>query len=227
MARPSQLGLSSAYERAVQACIAAYMSSGLSAQQAQAAVDNAILSQSYLRLEIQLLANTNSYELNVLNNQNNAGVSQRPTEVRLTQQDSFFASQIGIYLAKASSTTDYSFSLQTYPNAITFPTGAATLNTLYNGYGIITVNNQKIVPKFPISDFYQVPQTQLTAATNSPITQFDPTEVGLLQPNINFVGTSQSTFNIILPQNLTALDTATYLVIILKGVLAQNITIMV
>lgn len=229
MSKPSQLGLSSAYERAYQACVAAYMNNNpsMTLQAAQTAVDNSILSQSYLRLEVQLVANTNAYVLNVLNNQANAGVAQRPSEVRLSQQDSFFASQMGIYLGKASSTTDYSFELQSYPNPITFPTGSSTLYTLYNGYGVIDVNNQKIVPKFPLSDFMQIPQTQLTAATNTPGTQFDPTEVVLMQPNINFVGTNQSTISIVLPQNLTALDAYTYLIIILKGVLAQNITILV
>lgn len=230
MARPSQLGLTSAYERAYQAVYDAFCASGLSADKARASADNTILSQSYLRLEITLTTGNTAYQLNVLNNQNNAGQNQRPTEVRLSQQDSFFASQIGIYLALPDSATDFSYPLETYPNPIAFPTGGVALNglyTFYNGIGSIVINNQKIVPKFAMSDFLQIPQTQAVAAPPAATTQFDPSEVVLLQPNINFVGTNQSTIDIVLPQTMSELDAGTIAVIILKGVLAQNVTVLV
>ena len=230
MAKPSQLGLTSAYERAYGAVYDAFINSGLDANKARQSADNTILSQSYLRLEITLTTASTAYQLNVLNNQNNAGQNQRPTEVRLSQQDSFFASQMAAYIALPNSGTDYSYPLYTFPNPIEFPTGGVALNglyTLYNGIGSIVINNQKIVPKFAMSDFLQIPQTQAVAAPPAAVSQFDPSEVVLMQPNINFVGTNQSTIDVTLPQAMTALDAGTLLVVILKGVLAQNVTVLV
>lgn len=225
-----QLGLTNAYNKAFEECVAAYIGDPQNPQMSRAQaieqVNQAVLSQSYLRLEIALAQTQNLYTLQILNNQTNGGVATRPTEQRLAQQDSFFASSIGIYLAKAASATDSAFPLQTFPDPVTFATGAASLYTVYNGKYNININNSTIVPAFPLSEFLQIPQTQLTAATNSPVSQFDPAQVALLQPNINFVGTKQSVINVVLPANPATLDNFTYLVVILHGVLAQNITLM-
>jgi len=225
----SQYGLQDAYKRAKAAVIAAYISSGLDAKSAQLQADNAVLSQSYLRLEQELNASSTNYTFPVLNNQNAPGQTQRATEVRLAQQDCFFASSISIYLANAESATATNFQLLTYPSPGVFTLGGAApapLNTFYNGYMSLTINKSVIIPNYPLLNFYQIPQTQLTAATNSPQDQFDPTVVSLWEPNISFVGTKQSNITIVLPSAMGTIDEYTYAVIELQGVLAQNVTLM-
>lgn len=228
MGQVTQLGLTSVYDRAYSACVEAFQSgpNPMTLQDAKAQVDNSVLSQGYLRLETLLSTGVNAYSLNILNNQTNNGVPIRPTELRLTQQDSFFMSSIAFYVTKAASAADLAFPLLTYPSPTVF-TNAANLQILYNGYFKIMVNNTAITPNYPLSDFLQIPQTQKTAATNSPIDQFDPSQVSLIQPNINFVGTNQSTIDIVLPGAPGTLDAFTYLIAVVKGVRAQNITVLV
>jgi cellobiose-specific phosphotransferase system component IIB len=68
----------------------------------------------------------------------------------------------------------------------------------------------------------------LTAAANSPETQFDPGESVLLEPNINFVGTKSNNLQVIMPAGILTgvLDTFTYVVMVIQGILAQNVTLM-
>lgn len=230
----TQSGLTEAYNKAYDACVESYFQggknpNGWTLKQCQDMVDASVLTQSYLRLEILLTATANSYQLQILDNQQNNGVAVRPTEKRLAQQDSFFVNSLAIYIGKAASATDTAFIPMTYPNSVTFATGGASpapLATLYNGYFDIKINKEIIVAGLPVLEYLQIPQTQLTAATNSPVTEFDPAQVGILQPNINFVGTKQTTFNFTLPANISAVDAFTYLIVECKGVLAQNITLM-
>lgn len=230
----TQSGLTEAYNKAYDACVESYWQggqnkSGYSLQDCKDMVDASVLTQSYLRFEILLTTTANSYQLQILDNQQNNGVAVRPTERRLAQQDSFFVNSLAIYIAKAASAADTAFIPMTYPNSVTFATGGASpapLATLYNGFFDIKINKEIIVAGLPVLEYLQIPQTQLTAATNSPVTQFDPAQVGILQPNINFVGTKQTTFNFTLPANISAVDAFTYLIVEAKGVLAQNITLM-
>jgi len=75
----------------------------------------AVLSQSYLRFENTLSTTKTSYDFGVLNNQTISGSAQFPTENRLNLQDAFYISEIMVYIGKASSTTDSSYKLSTYP----------------------------------------------------------------------------------------------------------------
>lgn len=240
----TQYGLQDCYKRAYNAIVEANLAQmGVTManatpsqlQNANAQAQNAVLSQAYLRLEQPIVASQNTILFPILNNQTSGGSGAiRPTEVRLSQQDSFFCSNISIYLAKAASTTDVAFKLETYPNSVSFALGGAVtgnsapLFTFYNGYLVITINKSVIVPNYPVNNFLQIPQTQLTAATNSPETQFDPSQVSLWEPNINFVGTKSSNISIVMPAGIlnAALDANTYAVIILQGILAQNVTLM-
>ena len=233
--RVSQFGLTDCFSRAYNAIVNANMRGGMSLQDATAEAQNAVLSQSYLRLEQPIVASNNTMFFPVLNNQaGGANASARPTEVRLSQQDSFFVSNIAVYIAKASSTTDTTFFPNTYPNPIVFPLGglltggSSPLSALYNGFMKITINKSVIVPAYPMDNFLTIPQTQLTAATNSPESQLDMSEVALWEPNINLVGTKSSDIQIIMPSGiLTAnLDANTYVIIKLQGILAQNVTLM-
>jgi hypothetical protein len=231
----SQYGLQDSFQRARNAIMTAYINSGMSAGDAEKEVQNAVLAQSYLRLEQPIVASQNTLVFPILTNQGGgSNATPRPTEVRLNQQDSFFASSLQVYLAKAISATDSTFELQTYPNPVTFPlgglvaTGSAPLYTFYNGFLQVVVNKSVIIPNYPLSNFCQIPQTQLTAAANSPETQFDPGESVLLEPNINFVGTKSNNLQVIMPAGILTgvLDTFTYVVMVIQGILAQNVTLM-
>lgn len=184
----------------------------------------AILSQSYLRFENFLSTTKTSYDFGVLNNQTISGQAQAPTENRLNLQDAFYISEIMVYIAKATSNDDSGYALQTEPNPITFPIGAASLNTLYNGNLSLTVNNRQIVPNSDLTKFLQIPQTQLTGAANPPKTQFDGNFGVVVEPNLVLIGQKNSLFNITIPQGFTALDTFVKVIILVRGVLAQNVT---
>ena len=89
----------------------------------------------------------------------------------------------------------------------------------------LTVNNRQIVPASDLTKFLQVPQTQATAATNSPIDQFDGQWATVVEPNLVLIGSKNSLINITIPSAFAALDSNTRVVIICRGVLAQNVTV--
>jgi hypothetical protein len=187
---------------------------------------NAILSQSYLRFENFLSTTKTSYDFGVLNNQTISGQAQAATEQRLNLQDCFYISEIMVYIAKASSATANDFKLCTYPSPQIFTTALAApaLYTLYNGVLSLTVNNRNIVPNSDLTKFLQIPQTQATGAANSPIDQFDGGYGSVVEPNLVLVGQKNSLFNITIPSAFAALDAHTKVIIIVRGVLAQNVT---
>lgn len=191
---------------------------------AKNAAENAVLSQSYLRLIQPLTANLNVFNFPVQVDQ----PTVNPGEIRLEKQDALFASSTAFYLAKGGSATDVSYSPITYPNPVTWATGALTggLYTVYNGFLKITINKSVILPAYSMRTFMQIPQTQLTAATNSPITQFDPSQVALWEPTINLIGTKQNQWQLVMPANMTAtIEANTWGIFDIFGVLAQNVTL--
>lgn len=187
----------------------------------KAALDNAVLTQSYLRMIQPVVINQSVINFNVLNIQTGTGLV-RPDENRLNQQDAFFTSKIFCYLFKSAG---YNWTPNTYPNAITYPTGSAQLNLLYTGYLVCNINNALVMPKYRMLQFLKSPSTQLTGATNSPIDGFEGLDLMPLEPNVVMVGTYQSTFQIQMPTGLTAVDANTYVVLELGGVLAQNVAL--
>lgn len=188
-------------------------------------VANAALTQSFIRLEILLTATSTQFKFPVLVNDTTAGVPVRPTEQRLNLQDAFYCAEAMVYIAKASSATDSTLIPVTYPSPVTFPTGAAGLGSFYNGKLNIAVNNVTIVPAWPILKFRNVPQTQLTAATNSPIDEFHGFKLAIVQPNVVLIGQKNNVITITLPQAIGTIDTFTYAIIELEGYLAQNVTV--
>ncbi len=182
-------------------------------------IENAVLSMSYLRLEQPVVINQSLISFPILAESGTV----RATEVRLDRQDAFFCNNIAIYIFIGAGTAVVP---QTYPNPITFPTGAAQLYNLYNGFLKITINKSVVVPAYPMLNFMQIPQTQLTGAANTPASQFDPAQVALWEPTINFIGTKGNLVQIQMPGGLTAVDASTFVAIELQGVLAQNVTLM-
>lgn len=240
----TQAGASDTYQKAQEALINAYLADpnkrAMSQEQIAAAVAQAVLTPSYLRFEVQLSTTNNQYYFPVkVNEPNSQGQAARPTEVRLHDQDAFYATGMMLYISKLTTngnTAPYptNMMLDTYPNAITYPLafaagtppGASTIETLYNGKLTLNVNERTLLTALPLSDFRQVPQTQLTGATNSPISQFDGTGLQFIEPNLVFIGTKKNILNIVLPSTIATLE-ATPVMCVLKfwGVLAQNITL--
>ncbi len=233
MPQANQWGLQNSYGRAKAAVYNSFIQSGYTPSAAADATANAVLAQSYLRLEQPLLTTQNQLNFPVLVNAANANTPVRATEKRLNQQDSFFCSSIGIYLALAASATDTAFRLETFPNVNIFPNGAAgnetvmPLNNFYNGDMSLVINKSVIVPNYPLSNFLKVPFAQrLTTTAANTSNEFDPGIVALLEPNWNLVGTKDNRILLNLPAQMTAVDANTYVVIILHGTLAQNVTLM-
>jgi hypothetical protein len=186
-------------------------------------INNAVLSQSYLRLEQALSANTNTYTFAVLDQ----GVKNQ-TEIRLTMQDAFYCAAIRISLCLVNTANPNANVLSSYPNPALFvtPTGlAAALEVIYNGYFLLQVNKQTLIPQFPMMNFRKSPITQFTLATNSPIDQWDGQDFQAMQPNAVFIGQKGNLFQIVLPSNIAVAPTNVKLVVEIDGVLAQNVTV--
>jgi hypothetical protein len=135
-------------------------------------------------------------------------------------------------LGLAASATDTAFPLYSYPNPNIFTTaGAATqLENLYNGSISLTVNNRVITPSWDILRHYKANQTQLTsAAAGNNINQFDGGLDGGFpsEPNLVLIGSKNNVLQANLPAAIGTLQAGatTVLTCIMRGVLAQNVTV--
>lgn len=194
----------------------------------------AILSQSYLRLEVVAATGQTNYQFGVLVNDQPQGQQVRRTEQRLNLQDAFFTSSVQMFTALASSATATDFVLDSYPNPRIYSTAgaAAALQNLYNGYLSLTVNNRIITPSWDLYRHYCVPQTQQNVtpvATTINLDEFDgnATSAVATEPNWVLIGQKNNQLNLNLPSGIGTLQAAstTVIVLILRGVLAQNVTV--
>jgi len=194
-------------------------------------VNQAVLSQSYIRSEVAMSTSTTSYHIPVLINDTQNG-SSFATENRLQLQDAFVVSSIGIFVSRPAASTTTAFPLYTYPNAQAFSTSGAAdaLYNLYNGSLSVTVNNRQIVPSWDIYRHLYVPQTQqaTSTGTNTAIDQNDAAEYGYypVEPNLVLVGSKNNQISLNLPAAIGTLQatTAPRIVVIFRGILGQNIT---
>lgn len=194
----------------------------------------AILSQSYLRLEVVMNTSTTSYQFGVLVNDISKGGATtqtvRPTENRLNLQDAFYVGSVQMLLGLATSTTDTAFPLLTWnnPNVISTAGAALALNNLYNGNLSLTVNNRVITPGWDLLPHKVIPFTQATAAANPPVDQVNYSQDGVLvaEPNWVLIGSKNNQLNVNLPAAVGTLQagSTTVLTLILRGILAQNVT---
>lgn len=222
------------FNNARQAIYDAWIESfGGNSKQCWAYVNSLKLAQNEVRLEVKLTANNTNYVFGTIANQASSSNQQFPTEQRLLQQDTLIASEYGVYVGLPSSDADTTFELQTFANpAIFTPADAALINgILYSNSKLkVTVNNDVVVPGRGIFANLYKPQTQQTAAVGagSPETQIRGAEDGMvtIEPNIYLIGSKNSVPEIILPNSLTGLTTTfARLIIIFRGLLAQNSTV--
>jgi hypothetical protein len=194
-------------------------------------VNQAVLSQSYIRSEVAMSTSTTSYHVPVLINDTQNG-SSFATENRLQLQDAFVVSKIGVFVAIPAASTTTAFQYYTYPNAQAFTTAgaAAALYNLYNGSMSISINNRNIVPQWDLYKHLYVPQTQqaTSTGTNTAIDQNDASEFGYypVEPNIVLVGSKNNQISLNLPAAIGTLQatTAPRIIVIFSGILAQNVT---
>lgn len=168
---PSQIGSRMAFQNAANAVKRA----GLNPS-------SAVLSQSYLRLEVPLSTSSTSYKFDVLVNESVNGTIN--TQQKLNLQDAFVANQIGFFLGIPSSSTDTTFRLLTYPminatagqntatvgtfvyNATLASNTAAQAFTIYNGFMQLTVNQRTVITAWDLMRHLYIPPTQ-AGSTNA------------------------------------------------------------
>lgn len=199
-------------------------------------VNNLKLSQSEIRLEVGLTTTSSQFTFGMTQNQPNTGNVVYNTENRLRLQDSLCVSEYGILVANPSSATATNYTPLTYANANVFTTAnvaAALDGTFYsNGSFNMTCNNDVVIPYRGLINHRYVPQTQQSGVTASATValykdQFRGAEDGFitLEPNLVLVGSKNYQPQIILPGNLAAVETYQRAILIFRGVLAQNSTV--
>lgn len=219
----SQVNARLVYKNAVSAMIKA----GVDPQKA-------ILSQSFLRLEVVASTGTTTYQYGVLVNDQPQGNAPRRTETRLNLQDAFYTGSVQMFTALASSAAATDFTLDSYPNPRKYSTAGAAqaLQNLYNGYLSLTVNNRVITPSWDLYRHYDAPQTQQSTtpiANGVPVDEFNGNSTAGVscEPNWVLIGQKNNQLQLTLPNAIGTLQAGqtTVLVIILRGVLAQNVTV--
>ena len=187
-------------------------------------VANAVLTQSYLRLEVAASTQSNTLTFNVIQGQGTVF----NTEQRITLQDSFVVAECGVFWFVPSSTTATGTPLISWPNPNTFSTANASTSAYgpYHSYLKLEINKKVVVPAWDAWRSYAANQTQLTAATNSPIDQLSGRDdvFYATEPNWVVIGSRNSIFTITMPNAFTAIQANSRIVLYMRGVLAQNST---
>lgn len=195
-------------------------------------VESLKLSQSEIRLEVELNTTNNSFTFGLTPNQVNSTNVQFITETRLNLQDSLCVNEYGIYVAQPSSRTATDFQLKTYGNTQTFSAAdaAALDSTFYSNGGFqIKCNNDVICPYRGLFNHWYKPQTQQTAAlgAGSPADQVRGAEDAMIttEPNVVLIGSKNYVPEIVLKSSLASASAFERAIIIFRGILAQNSTV--
>jgi len=214
----------------------------LAFEKAKQAINNAgfslgqaVLSQSYLRLEVSLSTTITNYQFPVLvNDVSTSSTSATNTENRLALQDAFVCSSLFVGFCVPGSSTATNFQLVTYPNANIF-SSANTATSLFNWYNSslsLTVNGRQIVPSYDLYRHYSVPQQQQTTDADYSTSGIDykdqqsGADSGFypIEPAWVLVGSKQNILSVQLASAMAAVETNSRAVIIMRGHLAQNVT---
>jgi hypothetical protein len=192
-------------------------------------VDQAVLTQSYLRSEVALSTSIANYHLPVLVNDTQNG-AVRVNEKRLNLQDIFVASEIAVLIGVGSSTSTKA-ALYTYPNGVIFTSATDDdLLSIYNGSLNLTINNQQVLPAWDVYRHYCVPQTQggvgITAQTIFPVDQNDGAADGFypVEPGIVFNGAANINFQLTANGAPATILANSFICVVQRGILLQNVT---
>lgn len=191
------------------------------------------LSQSEIRCEVKLTATATKFTFGLTAVDPNTDGVIFNTERRLNQQDTLCVNEYGIFIRNPSSATSTIDTLRTYCNANIFATAnviTALNGTFYShGFFVITVNNDVIMPYRGLWNHFYRPQVQQIAAAAATAVddQVRGAEDGFItaEPNIVLIGSKRYQPVIEIPVLLAAAETHQRAVLILRGILAQNSTI--
>lgn len=185
------------------------------------------LTQGSLRFEQGLVAGQTLYTFPVLDNQ----TIFSNMEDRLKLQDSFVINSLFVGVGAPSSATDNTFLPDTYANQLKYGANAAPLQALWNAGNLeIAVNNDIITPKWDLYRHYNAAETQQTAAlgAGSPMDQDRGSFDGWypMEPNVVLVGQKDTRIQIILKgAGITSVQANSRIIIMVRGYLAQNSTV--
>jgi len=183
------------------------------------------LTQSTYRFEQPLVAGNTQYQFPVLINE----AIYSNTEKRLKQQDSCVVSALAMFVALPASLTDAAYKLLSYPNPYVFGSNAAPLGALYNGNLSLAVNNDILVPNWDLFKHYVVPQTQQTTAlgAGAPADELNGCEDAFypVEPNLVLIGSKNNVINLTLPAGISSVAANSRIVLIVRGITAQNSTV--
>lgn len=189
------------------------------------------LTQGYIRSEAALNIVNGSFHIPILANDMQNGNSFN-TEQRLALQDAFVVAEIGIFFAKPSGAAATNFKLVTFDDLSVFSTAntATSLLTAYNGNLQVSINNNVVIPTWDIARHYESPMTQggvgITAQTVFPVSQNRLSEQGFypVEPNLVLNGAGNINVTAIFPSSLAAVEANQRIVVIFRGIKAQNVT---
>ena len=201
-------------------------------QECQLWVDCLKLSQSEIRLEVELSAGPTTFVFGVTPNQTNTNNFQFNTERRLVLQDSICVNEYAILVGNPGSRIDTAWRLRTYGNTVDFAAAsAAAIDETFYSHGsfVLKCNNDVIMPFRGLFNHWYKPQTQQTLAlgAGSPGDQIRGAEDGFItdEPNIVIIGSKNYIPQIELPASLASVDAFERAVLIMRGVYAQNSTV--
>jgi hypothetical protein len=204
----------------------------------------AIITQSYLRSEIQLgTTATSQFAFNILANQGTPGSTER----RLQITDRFAVTAVGMMLYNATGTAGVvapadrsQAKLYTWNSPAKFTTAnALTLETVYNGYFRMIIDGTTYIDSLDARRFYRVPVSQQGTAVSA-FTPDTATKFGAIQADgwdgthynfaqmtpavvLNGAGRNEVTLNT--PEATAVSPSATsinFLVLYMRGWLIQN-----
>jgi len=164
---PSQIGQRLAFTNAANAVKRAGLNPG-----------GAVLSQSYLRLEVNAVAAATSYKFDVLVNETANTPSTGNTTQKLNLQDAFVCNQIGFFLGVPPATTGATindYRPLTYPSIGTISNAAGNFDlttakqalAFYNGFFSLTINQRTVITAWDLMRHYLVPSTQANTVTST------------------------------------------------------------
>ncbi len=208
------------------------------AAKAGLSMNQAVLSQSFLRFEVGLVQGTTNYKFDTLTNENTQTTNWN-TQTKLNLQDSFVCSEIGFFLAVPTSSTDTAFSLLTYPNpTVLTAANYAAYKTIYNGQMQLNVNQKTIITNWDLSRHLYAQETQQNAITGTYASTVAPAILNStdsidlsshgfvpVEPNFVLVGSKKNDLSVNLPGvGLTAVTANSRLICVMRGIMLQNST---
>lgn len=191
------------------------------------AVKKFVLTMSTLKLEQAIVAGQTLYTFPVLTFDTQVAAPFN-TEIRLKQQDTFIVSHMAYFLALPTGATDTAWIPLTYESPALTAANAVPMRSLWQGDIKITIGNYVYVYNWDLLRHYYAPQTQQTAAlgAGSPTDQKRLGEDGFwpVEPTVALLGTEDNLIQVNLDAAPATFNANARLVIMFRGVNAQNST---